>query len=693
MTKFRPVLILVVASLIPVVVLSAVLGRFFIREQQASLDQQLRSQAATLASSLQQELDAQIKLLTTVAESPRLDPPISRPAFTELARRLRERIPEWEQLRVSDGEGNVVLSVPTLENDQRKIVEMPSHDVVFREGVTAVGKIALGSGGKAAFALRVPIERKDKVRAVLSAVVRPTIITDLLFTAGLSSNRTWWVVDQQNRLISSTGNPALAGGDADAFATFPHQGFGIGRLKDGSELRVAETKLSDTPWRVRVALPVQEFEALSQKATLLLIAASSFTLLLSTVAIVLFLREARARSVERETIANWQRMDALGKLTGQAAHDFNNLLMVFQSGVEGIKRRRHDEQRVTQFLNLMTDGVARGKSITQRLLSFSRRSNQGAERIDLDVKLAEVLPLLRQAANDTISIRLEVAPDIWLVHADPVALEIALINLITNAREAMDAGGEITICAINVDDTKVHDPGLSGEFVAISISDTGSGIASHELTRVFEPFFSKKSGKIGLGLTQVHSFASSHGGAAKANSMPGRGSEFTILLPKSKEARPSNEAAEPFDLRLPSSVLIVDDTAASLEAARLALDCLVPKLLTASSGEQALELLKQHPEIQAVLSDIMMPGMSGIELASRIARDYHGLPVVLMTGYSEKFEEGSDLGRPVIAKPFKLEDLADAFTSSTSEKPASNVIPMNSARAEPQSSELDASTL
>lgn len=680
MSRYRPVILLVVASLIPVVVVSAIMGRFFIQEQQAALDDQLRAQATTLASSLQRELDAQIKLLTIVAESPRLDPPISRPAFMELARRLRERITEWDQIRVSDGDGNVVLSVPVLATDKRKTVEMASHDLVVREGVPAVGSIAIGPGGRPAFALRVPIERKDKVRAVLSAVVRPSIITDLQYSIGLPANWTSWIVDQQNRLISSTGNPALPGGDADAFATFTGKDIGPGKLKDGPELRVAEVKLANIPWKVRVGLPVQEFEALSRKATLFLVAASGFTLLLSALAIYLFLRESRARSIERETIANWQRMDALGKLTGQAAHDFNNLLMVFQSGVEGIKRRRHDEQRVTQLLNHMTDGVARGKSITQRLLSFSRRTNQGAERIDLDLKLADMMPLLRQAANDSIALKLEVTPDAWSVHADPVAFEIAMINLITNAREAMDDGGDITISVKNVSDAHIYEPGLRGEYAAITVSDTGTGIAAEAINRVFEPFFSGKTGKAGLGLTQVHSFAKSHDGVVKVTSILGRGSAFTILLPKSKEARPARNEDAPSALRLPNSVLIVDDTPSSLESARLSLEGLVPNLVTAASGEQALESLKQHPEIEAVLSDIMMPGMSGIELAARVATMKSAMPVVLMTGYSDKFEEGVDLGRPVIAKPFKLEDLANAFDAAAKQASASNIVSLQAVR-------------
>ncbi|GEM_PF-1138284 len=682
LSRYRPVLLLAVASLIPVVVLAAVMGRFFIVEQQTALDDQLRAEATGLAASLQRELDAQIKLLTIVAESPRLDPPISRPAFTELARRLRERITEWEQIRISDGSGNVVLSVPDLPNEKRKIVEMESHDRVFHDGDPAVGKVALGQGGKAAFALRVPIERKDKVRAVLSAVVRPAIITELIYKSGLPLGWTAWIVDGQNRLISSTGNPALAGSDADNFASFSGQGFGLGRLKDGTDIRIAEVSLLTTPWRIRVALPVREYEALSRKATIILVSASFFTMLLSGVAVFLFLREARARNAERESIANWQKMDALGKLTGQAAHDFNNLLMVFQSGVEGIKRRRQDEQRVTQLLAHMSDGVARGKAMTQRLLSFSRRSNQGAERIDLDLKLPEILPLLRQAANDTITLAWKVAPDVWSVHADPVALEIALINLITNARESMEKGGSVTISASNMVDAKALETNLQGEFVAITVSDTGAGIAPQHIARIFEPFFSGKTGKVGLGLTQVHSFAKAHGGSVKVVSLPGRGSAFTLILPKSKEERPLSANDPPSDIRLPKTMLIVDDTASSLESARLSLEGLVPTLFTASSGEEALEVLNRQAGIEAVLTDIMMPGMSGIELAARVASIRTTLPVVLMTGYSQNYEEGADLGRPVIAKPFKLQDLAEAISVATSHRERSNVITLHSTRQE-----------
>eukprot|EP00913_Durusdinium_trenchii_P004201 g3893.t1 len=348
-----------------------------------------------------------------------------------------------------DGETATRLRAERTEQKSRilqtPVVDLESHERVVQTGIPLIGNVALGPRGRAAFAVRVPIQRKDKVRAVLSAVVRPAIVTELLYAAGLPPTWTAWVVDGQDRLVASTGAPALAGSLSSEFATFSGASIGSATLKDGGELRVSEVALSETPWRVRVGLPVAEYSQLATSATTLLMGASCLTLLLSGSAAFLFHREVRARSRERETVANWQRMDALGKLTGQAAHDFNNLLMVFQSGVEGIKRRRNDEKRVNQLLSHMSEGVSRGKAITQRLLSFSRRSNQGAEHVDLDVKLLELNPLLQQAVNDSILIDIKIPEDTWPVHVDPASLEIALINLFTNSREAMEDGLTSTV--------------------------------------------------------------------------------------------------------------------------------------------------------------------------------------------------------------------------------------------------------
>ncbi|MGF9567042.1 response regulator [Neorhizobium sp. JUb45] len=662
MNNARPALLLVTASLLPALVLASVMGWFFINEQQQGLDADLRDRAAILAGALDRELNTQIQLLSIVADSPRLDLPVSRTSFAETARRLKDQVAAWQQIRVSNDEGEVVLAYPPLSvSASREVVDLESHKRVIETGMPVVGNIAIGKGGKAAFAVRVPVRRKDRLRAVLSVVIRPETITQMLYASGLPNDWSAWVVDSQERLVATTSSPELAAMAATEFARPQDDLF---MLSNGNAVRVAEAQIGATTWRVKIGLPASQYNRPAMHAVIFLVGAGLITILLSGIVAVLLYREMRSRAAERESLANWQRMDALGKLTGQAAHDFNNLLMVFQAGVDGIERRRGDEERVTRLLGNMRQGVNRGKTITRRLLSFARRSNQGAEHLDLEAKIAEMTPLLQQALNDSVLLDIRIPNDVWGVHADPVGLEISLINLLTNAREAMADGGNVVISARNVDDGVVEDKRLKGPVVALTVTDTGRGVAAAELTRIFEPFYSTKdNGGPGLGLTQVLGFAEGNGGTARATSLAGQGSAVTLYLPKSLVER-APKVAEANIPGMPAHILIVDDTPASLEAARTALEDAVTSIRTAKDGTEALALIEKHPQIDAVLSDIMMPGMSGIELADRIGQLRPRLPVVLMTGYSDKLEAGAKIVWPIVMKPFEQSEIVKALTSA-----------------------------
>ena len=667
MNKGRPALLLLSASLIPVIILAAGMSWYFVTLQREALDENARVMASAIAATLQRELDTQIQLLTVVADSPRFDLPISRSSFAETARRLRERIPKWEQIRISDESGNVVLAYPPLDSSaNRRVVDIESHERLIQSRTAVVGNIVSGSKGRPAFAIRVPIERKNNLRAVVSAVIRPATVADLLRTAGLPGTWSAWVMDGQGRLVASTAEPKLAGTEGRAFAIVSASDPDRVSLAGGGDVRVGEASLQATLWRVKVGLPVLEYDQLARRAWILAFAGSSVALVLTGTAAFLFQREINARNLERESVANWQRMDALGKLTGQAAHDFNNLLMVFHSGVEGIRRRRDNEQRVTQLLAHMSEGITKGKAITQRLLAFSRRSNQGATHVELDLKLPELEPLLRQALNDAVVLDLAIPTDTWPVYVDPAALEIALVNLLTNAREAMENGGLVTVSARNVPEGAWEDSSISGAFVALTVTDTGRGVSQADLGRVFEPFFStKENGRVGLGLTQVHSFAKATGGAVKVNSIFGRGTALTLMLPKSTEPRIVRETINT-EFGFSGKILIVDDTLSSLESAAIALEGTVSGIFKAESAKQALAILEKHNDIEAVLSDIMMPGISGIELAEEIRGKYPRMLVVLMTGYSDRIEAGAAINYPVVTKPFRLEELTAALQSGRS---------------------------
>ncbi|MDR6819981.1 signal transduction histidine kinase/CheY-like chemotaxis protein [Neorhizobium sp. 2083] len=643
------------------------MGWFIINKQQAEIDASVKDRAGLLSGALQRELDTQLQLLALVAESPRMDLPVSKTSFGETARRITTRLPNWEQVRVTNEDGEVVLAFPPLlPSASRKVIDQESHEQVFRTNTGVIGNVVVGARGRAAFAVRVPIERGDRVRAVLSVVIRPAMITLILQRSGLPKNWSAWVVDSRDRLVSATDGPGFEGRPSAEFA----QAKGSGRfdVQGIGSLHTAEASLSGIPWRVRVGLPSAEYERPAQQATLLLVLASGAIICLCATASFLFYREMQVRAAEQESLANWQRMDALGKLTGQAAHDFNNLLMVFQSGVEGIERRRNDEERVTRLLGHMKEGLSRGKSITRRLLSFARRSNQGAEHIELGQKLEEMSPLLKQALNDSIAIEIRLPDDLWPIQVDPAGLEIAMINLLTNAREAMAVGGLVTITARNIPEAAFEDKKLKGPMVALTVTDTGSGIATSDIERVFEPFFSTKAdGGPGLGLTQVHGFVTSCGGLIKAASLQGHGSAFTLLIPRSNAIGEASDGSLAHR-ELPDCILIVDDTPASLESARLALEGLVPTLFTAGNGVEALEILKRETGIRGVISDIMMPGMSGIDLADELAKTHPELSVVLMTGYSDRLEAGAEVAIPVLMKPFTQKDLVAAFLAVRSSK-------------------------
>ncbi len=655
------------------------MGWYFIGEQQRGLDADIRDRALILANALQRELATQVQLLSVVADSPRLDLPVSRTSFAETARRLKDQIPEWQQIRVSNTDGDVELSFPPLSvSAPRKVIDTESHDRLLRTGAPVVGDIVAGPQGSTAFAVRVPIRRNGRVKAVLSAVNHPDAIAQIIRQTGLPKEWTFWIVDSKDRIVTATGSPNFSGMASTSFAQAQKDSLFL--LSDGTTLQTAEAEIDGLSWRIRVGLSSSQYDRLARQATILMIAASLVTIVLSTIVAMLFYRELRARTTQRESLANWQRMDALGKLTGQAAHDFNNLLMVFQSGVEGIERRRNDDERVSLLLNHMRDGLVKGKSITRRLLSFARRSNRGAESLNLETKIKEISPLLKQALNDSVTIDINVPAETWPIHVDPVGLEIALINLLTNAREAMSLGGSVSISARNVTDGTVEDRRAKGQMVALTVADTGKGVAPADLDRIFEPFYSTKDdGGPGLGLTQVLGFAEASGGTVRATSLLGHGTAITILLPRSGTKGPTI-TEDAMKLRLPACVLIVDDTPSSLESARVALEGKISSIHLAETGLEALAIAEKYHEIDAIVSDVMMPGMSGIELAETLAKSRPDLSIVLMTGYSDRLEAGARLPWPVLMKPFAQKDLLDALAMSVSSKPDyRNVVPLGNA--------------
>ncbi len=353
-----------------------------------------------------------------------------------------------------------------------------------------------------------------------------------------------------------------------------------------------------------------------------------------------------------------QKMEAIGQLTGGVAHDFNNLLAVFATGLQLLERDVSLEQRQRIFEG-MRRAVARGTGLTRHLLAFTRRRPVNPESIEIAAHLRGMCDMLHGSLGGHIHVDLNFGADVWPVEIDAGEMELAILNLCLNARDAMPDGGAITISAANVQES--DDDGARADFVKLSVADTGCGMPADVIARVFEPFFTTKDvGKgSGLGLPQVYGFAHQSGGRISIDSEVGAGTIVTLLLPRSLREPVAAGAADPAG-ELPARsdggrqghVLLVEDDREVSALTREMLSCLGFSVTHVSHSDAALGALANGRAVDVVLSDIMMPGgVSGLELAREIGRRHPDLPVILTTGYVEAAASMTDGEFELLLKP------------------------------------------
>jgi two-component system NtrC family sensor kinase len=375
--------------------------------------------------------------------------------------------------------------------------------------------------------------------------------------------------------------------------------------------------------------------------------------------------EAQRRETAEDALRQAQQLQVIGQLTGGVAHDFNNLLMIVSGSVQRLRRLAKDDKQ-TQLLDAITTATERGESLTRQLLTFSRRQTLQPTVIDFADRLPELKDMLSRSLRGDIEIRVAVPRRPCAVKVDPSELELALLNLAVNARDAMPSGGTLSIAAKPVTlRGKAGEEGLSGEFVAIRVADTGTGIPADVLPRVFEPFFTTKDvGKgTGLGLSQVHGFAHQSGGAATISSSR-RGTAVTLFLPRTWEvpARVSEPSSSVAAKRHAGTVLMVEDNADVADVAKAYLEELGYNVKQAASAQAGLELVERDAGIDLVFSDILMPGgMNGLELAAVIRTRFPHIVVLLTTGYSSSAQDAVRQGFAVLQKPYNLAALERAL--------------------------------
>ncbi len=373
--------------------------------------------------------------------------------------------------------------------------------------------------------------------------------------------------------------------------------------------------------------------------------------------------EARLRDAEA-ALRHAQKMEAIGQLTGGVAHDFNNLLMAISGGLRLIEKPLDDVKR-ERVLAGMQRAVERGASLTRQLLAFSRRRPLVNEPISLAPEIAGMREFLDRSLGGEVQIAMNLPADLWTIEADLGELELAVLNLCLNARDAMPGGGVIVIDARNRIEGEAD---ASRNMVELSVADPGVGMPEEVVARACEPFFTTKDvGKgSGLGLSQVYAFITSSGGALKIDSKPGRGTTVRLRFPRSVRAfaapadqlRPAASASDAAGAR--GHVLLVED---DREVAVLSQEMLASigfDVTHAASAEAALGALKNGRRIDIVFSDVRMPGgMNGIDLAREIKRRRPRMPVVLTTGYAEGVNDAKREGIPILPKPYQLEALSE----------------------------------
>jgi two-component system, NtrC family, sensor kinase len=387
--------------------------------------------------------------------------------------------------------------------------------------------------------------------------------------------------------------------------------------------------------------------------------------------------EQDRREAAEAAMRQSQKLDAIGHLTGGVAHDFNNLLTIIIGNLETAQRQLEAwtdgaQIKLARRIDNAMHGAQRAATLTKRLLAFSRQQPLNPSALDVNRMLNGLYEFLKRALGEDISLEIVGSGGVWSVEADSAELETAILNLAINARDAMPSGGKLTIEAINsyLDDAycRKHGDIQPGQYVQIAVTDTGGGMATEVVNRAFEPFFTtKQAGQgTGLGLSQVYGFVKQSGGHVKIYSEPGEGTTVKIYLRRfsGKYSPPEEVKSEPRRGRSGECILVVEDDADVRAYIVQTLGGLGYNVLEAADGNRALRLLEQYQTINLILTDVVMPGMNGRQLADEAKRRQPGLKVVFMTGYSRNaiVHQGRlDPGVELIQKPLSSEQLSAAI--------------------------------
>jgi signal transduction histidine kinase len=660
----RPAALLALCVLAPLATYAAFNAYIALDRRQAALTEQSIAGVQALAENIDRQIATGLEDADTLAGAPALDPVNGRPTnltvFEEVARRMAERHPDWLTVILLTPDGRRVFSTRGGDDGvQRRIEDAPSFQQAVSTGRPVVGDIVRGKLGRWGIPLRAPVVRGGKVVYVVTVLVDPKAVRQTLSSLRMPGPWVTFVVDAEGHIVarlpddgrSTLGTQISAQGQA---ARQRGGGGGYrGRLLTGEESQTFYWMSPRSHWSAHAAISRTAWQAPLRQLVATLLGGFVICLLLAAVLVVLWLRDYEQRRRQGAAVELATRIDALGRLTGGVAHDFNNLLTVIQGNTDILGRRVRGQAQAERPIAAIRAATERAAKLTRQLLVFARGGPAEPTAVDLTRKVLDLLGALSQLVGSGVVIETDCEPGLPPVSVDPLQLEAALLNLAANARDAMDGSGMLYVRLRR-----------SGDWITLSVRDEGPGFEAAILPRVFDPFFTTKpvGQGTGLGLSQVYGLIKGAGGRVEAANAPGGGAIVTLSFPPAEMPAPApradtRAASPPTAGAGAASVLLVDDnddvratTAAYLRDGGLA-------VLEAGDAAGALRLLESHA-VKAVVSDIVMPGeMDGMGLADAIRAMRPGLPVLLVSGFSERAVEAHARGFPVISKPYGLPDL------------------------------------
>lgn len=666
--KARPIWVVTAAVLLPILVFGAVLAAFDAAQRREE------AVAATFARarSLMNRTDAELRetvaafdVLSTTASLRRGD----EQSAAVRAREVRQSRPAWRSLHLIDPrDGRTVFTV----GDAGPPLSLA--ETAFASGTDiAVDGIHRRPGRCTCILVGRTVETAaGAFRLVLELDPAPfqRILLDVTPAAAVSA-----LVDRDGRFIArSVDYERRVGTFATKYVRNSlrggAEGLYEGRTYEGLVNYTAYVRAPRSGWSSHMAVSSAVLEGPQRQWWAAISLAAAASLAFAAGLLWLSLRTYRAQRVAEERLRASERMETLGKLTGGVAHDFNNMLAIIVGSLDLAQRRLADrEPRVSRHIGIALEGAQRAADLVQRMLAFARRQALDPEMLDPAVVLEEIRDLLSSTIGEDIHLTCRVEPGTRAIRADRVQLENALVNLAANARDAMPEGGRLTILASNAVGPSESRSGDTGRFVAIEVTDDGEGMPDEVRARALEPFFTtKEAGRgTGLGLSQVYGFVTQSGGDLRIESTPGAGTRVAMLFPAA-ETTTASAAASAAPVRATAAVhgriVLVEDDARVRETVREALTELGHDVRLATDPRRVSALLDEAPA-DLVLSDVVMPDMSGPALARELAERHPGVAVMLMSAYARD----ADASRPVdLRKPFTIAELDAAVTRALQQR-------------------------